>query len=80
MSWLLYKLVSICFEVRLTPEEEERGIDLVVHGEDAFPLKRLFPELMWKALDEEDEALLQRANKRRNSKMGTGGGVGGKKE
>lgn len=35
-TWLLLKLVGLLTELRVSPEEEEMGLDITVHGEKAY--------------------------------------------
>jgi Amt family ammonium transporter len=36
-TFVILKLVSVVTALRATPEEEEMGLDLSLHGEDAYP-------------------------------------------
>ncbi|MCI1655076.1 MAG: ammonium transporter [Lachnospiraceae bacterium] len=36
-TWICAKLVSLFTPLRVTPEEERRGLDLTQHGENAYP-------------------------------------------
>ena len=35
-SYLLYKITDMILPMRVTPEQEEKGLDLTQHGEEAF--------------------------------------------
>ncbi|MCL5058710.1 MAG: ammonia channel protein, partial [Actinobacteria bacterium] len=36
-TFVILKLVGVVTALRATPEEEELGLDLSLHGEDAYP-------------------------------------------
>jgi len=38
MSFIILKVISIFMELRVTKEEEELGLDIVEHGEEAYNL------------------------------------------
>jgi Amt family ammonium transporter len=38
-SYLLYKVTDMILPMRVTPEQEEKGLDLAHHGEEAFDFR-----------------------------------------
>jgi Amt family ammonium transporter len=38
-SYLLYKVTDMILPMRVTPEQEEKGLDLTQHGEEAFDFR-----------------------------------------